>query len=220
MTCAGNMDSDLDALIDNAGAKRSKRPRARGLTTSQPWKSSKRSRKTPPPPPPASSSAAASTGQTNVPTTIPPSQAVVSVVAPASQTGIAAVVESQPPVAGQMPSTQLVKRPSASRAQKLTISTHMDSYVVDNAAGPHGSTLISDVMSRIGQSYGNFEAPQWQCLTGTRDRTVLYEKSIEHTAAVSILYSLCLHSYCLEANDGFFLFSGSCFHCPAQLRAE
>ncbi|XP_062087037.1 uncharacterized protein LOC133793769 [Humulus lupulus] len=100
-----NMDSDLDALIDNAGAKRSKRPRARGLTTSQPGKSSKRSRKTPPPPPPASSSAAASTGQTNVPTTIPPSQAVVSVVAPASQTDIAAVVESQPPVAGQMPST-------------------------------------------------------------------------------------------------------------------
>ncbi|XP_062075365.1 uncharacterized protein LOC133779415 [Humulus lupulus] len=38
-------------------------------------------------------------------------------------------------------------------------------------------------MSRIGQSYGSFEAPQWQCLTGTRDRTVLYEKSIEHTAA-------------------------------------
>ncbi|XP_062113172.1 uncharacterized protein LOC133824310 [Humulus lupulus] len=180
---SSNMDSDLDALIDNAGAKRSKRPRARGLTTSQPGKSSKRSRKTPPPPPPASSSAAASTGQTNVPTTIPPSQVVVPVVAPASQTDIAAVVESQPPVAGQMPSTQLAKRPSASRAQKLTISTHMDSYVVDNAAGPHGSTLISDVMSRIGQSYGNFEAPQWQCLTGTRDRTVLYEKSIEHTAS-------------------------------------
>ncbi|XP_062081211.1 uncharacterized protein LOC133786015 [Humulus lupulus] len=98
---SSNMDSDLDALIDNAGAKRSKRPRARGLTTSQPGKSSKRSRKTPPPPPPASSSAAASTGQTNVPTTIPPSQAVVSVVAPASQTDIAAVVESQPPVAAK-----------------------------------------------------------------------------------------------------------------------
>ncbi|XP_062119322.1 uncharacterized protein LOC133833080 [Humulus lupulus] len=96
---SSNMDSDLDALIDNAGAKRSKRPRARGLTTSQPGKSSKRSRKTPPPPPPASSSAAASTGQTNVPMTIPPSQAVVPVVAPASQTDIAAVVESQPPVA-------------------------------------------------------------------------------------------------------------------------
>ena len=220
MNCAGDMDSDLDALIDNAGAKRSKRPRAGGLKTSQPGKGSKKSRKTPPPPPPASSSAAASTGQTNVPTTIPPSQAVVSVVAPASQTGIAAVAESQPSVAGQIPSTQLAKRPSASQAQKLTISTHMDSYVVDNAAGPHGSTLISDVMSRIGQSYSSFEARQWQCLTGTRDRTVLYEKSIEHTAAVSILYSLCLHSYCLEANDGFFLFSGSCFHCPAQLRAE
>ncbi|XP_062075669.1 uncharacterized protein LOC133779769 [Humulus lupulus] len=114
---------------------------------------------------------------------MPSSQTVVSAVAPTSLVGAPAIVESQPPVVGETSSAQLSRRPSASRVQKLTISTHMDSYVVDNAAGPHGSTLISDVMSRIGQSYGSFEAPQWQCLTGTRDRTVLYEKSIEHTAA-------------------------------------
>ena len=181
--CAGEMDSDLDALIDNAGAKRSKRPRAGGLKTGQPGKSSKRSRKTPPPAPLASSSAA--------PTTMPPSQAVVPTVAPASLSGAPVVVESHPPIMGQTSSAQLPTRPSASRAQKLTISTHMDSYVVDNSAGSHGSTLISDVMSRIGQSYGSFEAPQWQCITGARDRTALYEKSIEHTAAVSIFpYSL------------------------------
>ena len=63
----------------------------------------------------------------------------------------------------------------------------MDAYVVDNAAGSHGSTLVSDVMSRIGQSFGSLEAPQWQCLNDTQDCTVLYEKSIELAAAVSFL---------------------------------
>ena len=214
------MDSDLDTLIDTAGAKRSKRPRAGSLKIGQPGKGSKRSKKTPPLAPPASSSVAASTVQASASTTMPSSQAVVSAVAPTSLVGAPAMVESQPPMVGQTSSAQLSNRPSASRVQKLTISTHMDSYVVDNAAGPHGSTLISDVMSRIGQSYGNFEAPQWQCLTGTRDRTVLYEKSIEHTAAVSIFpYFFRLYPCCLEANGGFFLFSGSCLHGPAQLRA-
>ncbi|XP_062086805.1 uncharacterized protein LOC133793470 [Humulus lupulus] len=177
------MDSDLDSIIDGADAKRSKRPRAGAHKADQLGKGPKRSKKTPPLVLPVSSSVVASTAQASASTMAPSSQIVASAVAPTSLVDPSAMAEAQPPVVGQSSSAPLSKRPSVSRVQKLSISTHIDAYAVDNAAGSHGSTLISDVMSRIGQSYGSFEAPQWQCLTGTRDCTALYEKSIEHTAA-------------------------------------
>ncbi|XP_062102968.1 protein kinase domain-containing protein ppk38-like [Humulus lupulus] len=176
------MDSDLDTLIDTAGAKRSKRPRAGLLKTGQLSKGSKRSKKTPPLAPPVPSSVAASTTQASASTTAPSSQAVASAVAPTSLVGAPIMVEPQPPMVGQSSSAPLSKRPFSSRVQKLSISTHMDTYAMNNAAGSHGSTLVSDVMSWIGQSYGSLEVSQWQCLNDTRDCIALYEKSIEHTA--------------------------------------
>ncbi|XP_062119566.1 uncharacterized protein LOC133834070 [Humulus lupulus] len=134
------MDSDLDSIIDGAGAKRSKRPRAGAQKVDQLGIGPKRSKKTPPLVLPVSSSV---TAQANASTMAPSSQVVASTVAPTSLVDPSAMAKAQPPVVGQSSSTPLSKSPSVSRVQKLSISTHMDAYAVDNAAGLLPSLLSS-----------------------------------------------------------------------------
>ncbi|XP_062079650.1 uncharacterized protein LOC133784226 [Humulus lupulus] len=74
------------------------------------------------------------------------------------------------------------KKP-ASKGLLLLISTHVDEYVVDNTAGTHGATLVSDILSWVGQSISSFEAPQWQFLNNARDCNTLYDKSVKLAAA-------------------------------------
>ena len=70
------------------------------------------------------------------------------------------------------------------KGRMLSISTHVDEYVIDNATGTHGATLGSDVLSRVGQSISNIGAPQWQFLVNARDSNVLYDKSTELISSV------------------------------------
>ncbi|XP_062096174.1 uncharacterized protein LOC133801954 [Humulus lupulus] len=74
------------------------------------------------------------------------------------------------------------KKP-ASKGRLLSISTHVDECVINNAAGTHGATLGLDILSRVGQSISSFEAPQWQFLNNARDCNTLYDKSVELIAA-------------------------------------
>ena len=158
------MDSDLDNIIESGGAKRSKRPRAGSRKVDRPTKVPRRSEKTPPPAPPVTSFVAVMTSQVGAPPGAPTSQVGASVVALTSQVGASTMAEPQLPVAVQPSLGPPPKKPSASRAHKLSVSTHVEEYVIDNAAGTHGSMLCSDVMSRIGQSFSSLEAPQWQVL--------------------------------------------------------
>ena len=159
------MDSDLDNILESGGSKRSKRPR-RSRKVDRTAKVLKRTEKTPPPPtPPATSST----------------------VLPTSQVGASIMAEPQPPVLVRPTLGPPPKKPSASLTHKLSVSTHVEEYVIDNAAGSHGATLGSDVLSRVGQSFSSFDAPQWKFLNNARDCTALYEKSIELAAAVTFL---------------------------------
>ncbi|XP_062112709.1 uncharacterized protein LOC133823872 isoform X2 [Humulus lupulus] len=169
---SSTMDSDLDTvLVSGEGAKRSRRPRA-SQKSDRPAKVLKRTEKNPPPLAPTVTSPAMDlTPQVEASTTgvpsLPPSIMVPSTVGP-------------PP-----------KKPSASKTCLFLISTHVDEYVVDNAAGTHGATLGSDVLSRVGQSISSFEAPQWQFLNNARDCNTLYDKSVElATASLSAFAQL------------------------------
>ncbi|XP_062119452.1 uncharacterized protein LOC133833838 [Humulus lupulus] len=93
------------------------------------------------------------------------------------------MAEPQPPVLVHPTLGPPPKKPSASLTHKLLVSTHVEEYVIDNAAESHRATLGSDVLSRVGQSFSSFDAPQWQFLNNARDYTALYEKSIELSAA-------------------------------------
>ena len=97
------------------------------------------------------------------------------------------MVEPQPPVLVHLTLGPRPKKPSASLTHKLSVSTHVEEYVVNNDAGSHGDTLGSDILSRVGQSFSSFDAAHWKFLNNARDCTALYEKSIELAAAVTFL---------------------------------
>ena len=120
------MDFDLDNILESGGAKRSKRPRG-SRKSERPAKVLKRTEKTPPPP---------------APTVTSP------VVYQTPQVEASTTVELQPPpIMVHSTLGLLPKNPSASTTRMLSISTHVDEYVIDNAAGPHGDTLGSDILS-------------------------------------------------------------------------
>ncbi|XP_062115001.1 uncharacterized protein LOC133829082 [Humulus lupulus] len=159
--CAGEMGFDLDNILDSGGAKRSKRPRG-SRKSERLTKVLKRTKKTPPPPAPSAMSSA---------------------VEPTPQVRASTTVELQPPIMVHSTLGPPLKKPSASTTRKLSVSTHIDEYVVDNAAGSHGASLGSDILSRVGQSFSGFDTPHWKFLNNARDCNTLYEKSVELTVA-------------------------------------
>ena len=162
--CAGAMDSDLDAVLASGeGAQKSKRPRG-SRRSDRPSKVLKRTEKTPPAPTTAST-AEDPTAQVN---------------AFISTASFALPPVKVHPVLGPPP-----KKPSTSKSHMLSIRPHVDEFAIDNAAGAHRAILSSDILSRVGQSLGGFDAEHLEFVNKARDCITLYDKSIELTAAVT-----------------------------------